>query len=275
MTSSASRHGATEKLSIISVNKLQRKTMSQGLIDYYDEDKWGEAILTKDALYDREKTSLKILNKIDKKDGKLLDIGCGVGFFMENLEKNGSKMELHGVDFSEYNLKKAKQTSKKFKLKQCNIEEGIPYKDGFFDTVYAAELIEHLVDPDYFLKECNRLLKPGGTILVTTPNLCAWYNRILVLFGIQPLFYETSTVNPRTGAGPLKFLKQGKIPVGHIRIFTIRAMKDLLESQGFEVELVKGAHFAALPKAVRWIDDIFKIYPRLASGMIVLARKKA
>jgi SAM-dependent methyltransferase len=246
--------------------------VAQELIDYYDEEKWGEAILTKDELFDREKKSIKLIRSIEKRKGKLLDVGCGVGFFMDKLEKSGSKLEMHGVDYSPYNLKRAKKLG--FTFKRCNIEEGIPYNDGFFDIVYAAELIEHLVNPDYFLGECNRLLKKGGSVIVTTPNLCAWYNRLLVLFGIQPLFYETSTVSPKVGGGPIRFLKQGKIPVGHIRIFTIRAMKDLLESQGFEVTTVKGAHFAALPKWIRWIDDIFTIYPRLSSGMIVVAKKK-
>ncbi len=247
--------------------------MSNDLIDYYDEEKWGEAILTKDELFDREKKSISIIKNIEKKNAKFLDIGCGVGFFMSELEKSGSKLNLYGVDYSKYNLKKAKKLP--YTFKRCNIEEGVPFNDKFFDIVYAAEIVEHLVNPDFFLEECNRLLKPGGHVIVTTPNLCAWYNRILVLLGIQPLFYESSTINPRNGAGPLRFLKQGRIPVGHIRIYTVRAMIDLLESQGFEVVKVRGAHFAALPKAVRWLDDIVKLYPRLASGMVVVARKKA
>lgn len=247
--------------------------MAQQLVDYYDEEKWGEPILTKDELFDREKKSIKLINGLKKRKGKLLDVGCGVGYFMEQLANSGSKLELHGVDYSAYNLKKAKKLP--FTFKRCNIEEGVPYEDRFFDVVYAAELIEHLVNPDYFLGECNRLLKRGGMVIITTPNLVAWYNRLLVLLGVQPIFYETSTISPKVGSGRIMgLIKQGKIPVGHIRIFTIRAMTDLLESQGFEVKIIKGAHFAALPKIVRWIDDIFTIYPRLSSGMIVVARKK-
>lgn len=246
--------------------------MAYDLIDYYDDDKWGVQILAKEELFDREKISVKLLKKEDAKNKKLLDVGCGVGFFMNEIAKSGSKIKLYGVDYSEYNIKQAKKLP--FEFKRCNIEEGIPYDNGFFDVIYAAELIEHLVNPDYFLSECSRLLKKGGVIMVTTPNLSAWYNRLLLLFGIQPLFYETSTVDPKVGGGPIRRLKQGTIPVGHIRIFTIRAMIDLLESQGFVVETVKGAHFAALPKSVRWIDDIVKHYPRLASGMIIVARKK-
>ena len=242
------------------------------LIDYYDEDRWGEDILTKDELFDREKKSLKLIESIGKEKAKFLDIGSGVGFFMEKLSTIKPKYELHGVDYSAYNLKKAKKLP--FTFKQCNIEQGIPYKDSTFDIVYAAELIEHLVNPDYFVEECARLTKKGGHVIITTPNLCAWYNRVLVAFGVMPMFYELSTVSPRIGAGPLKGIKQGIIPVGHIRIFTVRALKDLLESGGFKIVKVKGAHFAALPKAVRWIDDIFTVYPRMSSGILMMAKKK-
>ena len=53
-------------------------------------------------------------------------------------------------------------------------------------------MIEHLYNPDHMLEECRRVLKPGGLLIISTPNLQAWYNRILFLFGVQPIFYEVS-----------------------------------------------------------------------------------
>jgi len=58
--------------------------------------------------------------------------------------------------------------------------------------VIMSELIEHLVDPDATLDEALRVLVPGGTLLLSTPNLAAWYNRALLLFGVQPVFTEVS-----------------------------------------------------------------------------------
>lgn len=247
--------------------------MSKNLIDYYDEEKWGERILTKDELFDRERKSLALINSIKlKNNAKFLDVGCGVGFFMDQLHQQYPSMELYGVDYSKYNLKQARRLP--YEFKQCDIEEGIPYKDKYFDFIYSAELIEHLVNPDYFLSECNRLLKKGGYLIVTTPNLSAWYNRVLMFLGMQPMFYEFSTKSPAIGSGILKYIKQGVIPVGHIRVFTIRAMKDLLINEGFGVLKVKGAHFAALPRPIRIVDNLFRAYPRLSSGMVVIARKK-
>lgn len=246
--------------------------MKNKLIDYYDETKWGEKILSKDELFDRELKSLDLIESLNlKKDARFLDIGCGIGFFMEKLHKQNPKLDLYGVDYSEYNIKLAKKLN--FKFEKCNIEDGLPYKDKFFDIVYAAELIEHITNPDYLLEECYRILKPGGFIIITTPNLAAWYNRFLLLFGMQPMFYEFSTKSPKIGSGVLGNIKQGTIPVGHIRIFTINAMKDLLKNEGFETRDIKGTHFTALPRPIRIIDNFFRSYPKLSSGMIVMASK--
>lgn len=245
--------------------------MSDVLVDYYDEDKWGEKILTKDAIFDREKISLQMIKRHAKKNGKFLDVGCGIGYFLSHLKSIQPNMEYFGVDYSKYNLAKARHYAK---VKWCDLNQNIPFDKSSFDTVYMAEVIEHLVDPDRVLREAHRVLKKKGTLIVTTPNLCSWYNRILLFFGIQPIFYETSTENPKIGAGLLKNIKQGTIPVGHIRIFTLKALTDQLDDKGFDVVAIKGAHFAALPSAVRWVDDLFKIYPRLASGFVVVAKKR-
>ena len=55
-----------------------------------------------------------------------------------------------------------------------------------------SELIEHLVDTDSAVDEVRRVLRPGGVLLLSTPNLAAWFNRGLVGLGIQPVFSEVS-----------------------------------------------------------------------------------
>lgn len=109
--------------------------------------------------------------------------------------------------------------------------------------------------------------------MVTTPNLQAWYNRALVLMGIQPLYYETSTKSTTIGAGPLRRIKRGTSPVGHLRVFNRRALTDILEREGFKVLEVAGAKMPVLPKPVQVIDAQFNRFPSLASEFIVLARR--
>ncbi len=117
------------------------------------------------------------------------------------------------------------------------------------------------------------MIVPGGHLIITTPNLQAWYNRILFALGIQPIFYETSTRSTHIGAGVLRRLKHGSTPVGHVRVFNKRALLDLLDSQGFQPIAERGAIFLFLPPSMQLIDRIFNHVPSLASNLIVLSAR--
>ena len=77
-----------------------------------------------------------------------------------------------------------------------------------------SELIEHLVDTDSALDEAWRVLKPGGWLLLSTPNLAAWYNRGLLALGVQPVFSEVSLRGV--------FGRPGTVVAGHLHMFTRR-----------------------------------------------------
>ena len=93
--------------------------------------------------------------------------------------------EVHGVDYSEAALEDARKHP--YTFAQCNLEEGIPYPDATFDVVTAGEVMRHPYDPDHLLREARRVLRPGGSFIVTTPNLQAWYNRSLFLVTPAPV----------------------------------------------------------------------------------------
>ena len=52
----------------------------------------------------------------------------------------------------------------------ANLNNGLPLRDNSFDTITAGETIEHLENPAFFLRECKRVLKPKGKLIITTPN---------------------------------------------------------------------------------------------------------
>jgi SAM-dependent methyltransferase len=241
-------------------------------IDYYDAEKWG--IDEDRVILQREIKAIKwIKANSDGSPIKILDVGCGNGQFLAELDdKLGKRTQMYGVDYSEYKLKSAQAYP--YEFRHCNLEVGIPYEDATFDIVYSGEVIEHIYNPDFMLEECYRVLKPGGLIVVSTPNLQAWYNRVLFLFGIQPLFYEVSTKSSHIGAGPLRRFKKQTAPVGHIRVFNRRSIVDLVENEGFDVISVEGAIFQSLPGFAQIIDNCFNIRPSLASNLIVMARKQ-
>ncbi len=111
------------------------------------------------------KQRLKEISKHMPIQGKWLDIGCSTGTFVKLLEENG--LDARGIDISDEAVRLAKK-------------EGLPVecKDIFsvdqnqrFDCITAFDVIEHLRDPASFIQAANRLLKIGGTLVITTPNV--------------------------------------------------------------------------------------------------------
>jgi len=237
--------------------------------DYYNF--WNKN-RTANRLLHREKLALGLVEKYSKKNNSILDVGCGNGKFIEAMSRVAPGSKISGLDFSDAEIKEAQKNG--LDVSKANFENGIPVPKNKLDLVYAGEILEHLQDPDFFLEEINRILKNSGHLILTTPNLCAWFNRILLPLGIQPLFLEPSTRSKFVGAGVLKRFKKDSQPVGHVRIFTIAALRDLLRMNGFKLMCIEGAIYdEGLPKNIWWIDRLFSFFPSLSSNLIVVAKK--
>ncbi len=207
----------------------------------------------------------------------LLDIGCGTGAATEKLREVLHLDIVDGVD-----LLVGKISSPSWlRLKKVDIdEEDLPYPDGFFESIYCGEVIEHLVDPDHLLNEMYRVLSPTGFCVVTTPNLASWFNRILLPLGFQPFFTSVSLEHEEAG-------KFGKIGVsghkGHLRVFTWKALRDLLKLHQFKIDKVEGwevgshlgihVHSGLLGSLVKLVDRPFTLLPSLASRLAVVVVK--
>ena len=70
--------------------------------------------------------------------------------------------------------------------KKVDANKELPFENGEFDLVWCSEVIEHVRDPEYSLREMARVVKPGGHIILTTPNSYAWIFRFIALFGLTP-----------------------------------------------------------------------------------------
>lgn len=245
------------------------------VIDYYDAGGWGGQ--PPEELRHRQVVARDIIATTLARDTgtalRVLDVGCGDGGFLAHVATHvdDERVRWVGVDYSEYQLAKAARLP--YEFHQCDLGEGIPLPDASMDLVHAAEVIEHLSNPDLLVEECARVLRTGGHLLLTTPNLHAWYNRLLFPAGIQPIFYETSSRSTEVGAGPLRRLKQQTLPVGHLRLFNRTALLDLLRREGLQPVSVRGARFHGVPPALTWLDSLFCRRPSMASILVVLAVK--
>lgn len=114
-----------------------------------------------------EKRYHELLDRFEtfRVNGRLIDVGCGSGLFLQVAAKRG--WEVHGTEYGERPIAACK-------AKGIRIVEGAldpaNYPTGHFDVVCSFEVIEHLVDPSIEMARLNAILRPGGLLYVTTPN---------------------------------------------------------------------------------------------------------
>ena len=214
------------------------------------------------------KTLLRMLRNESCK--VVLELGCGRGSYLKSISEL-LNAEPVGIDISKNVLK----SSHGFSRILCDIEVGIPFKDETFDLVLLLDVIEHLFDTDRLLFEVKRVLKPGGIVVITTPNLASWYNRLFLLIGWQPFWTEVST--KFVIGNPLRERRAkcgGIMPSGHLRLFTPLALRRFVEMCGFSVEEVRGyppnENFGILFSI---LEGMSRITPNLASFIALKARK--
>lgn len=124
-------------------------------------------------------------NRSEPSGLKILDVGAGEGAMTQALFQMG--YEMSACDF----------TPEAFKFDKLNcdgvdITGPFPYAAGTFDLVIAVEVTEHILDHENFFREINRILKPGGRLYISTPNILSMKSRFRFLFrgfpfGFNPL----------------------------------------------------------------------------------------
>lgn len=102
----------------------------------------------------------------DVKRGRVLDVGCGNGAILMRLKAKG--WQVKGLDVDEKAIEYARQKN------QLDVDLGLltemSYEEASFDAVFLNHVIEHLFNPLEVVKECMRILKPGGVLVLVTPN---------------------------------------------------------------------------------------------------------
>jgi SAM-dependent methyltransferase len=136
-----------------------------------------------------------------------------------------------------------------------DFSSGLPYSSGMFDIIFAGEVVEHVFDVDKFFDEVSRVLKPGGHLVLTTPNLARLSDRFRFLFGFSPKHVDPT--HP--------YLKY------HIHPFTMSSLNSALANNGFFVVSCRTncVRIAGLYDSYL----LGKVFPSLGNSLIILARR--
>jgi methionine biosynthesis protein MetW len=156
------------------------------------------------------------------KSPALLDVGCGDGSRYAAYLLD-AKVKLHGTDISEVAVKSAREVG--LDAVYANLDHPLPYPDEQFDGILCFEVLEHLIDPEFTVKEIYRVLKPGGLFLMSVPNAAAWRIRAELLL--------KGHFNP-TGSPDTAKRYPWRDP--HIRFFNNTAVRNLLSDNHFLVK---------------------------------------
>jgi len=186
---------------------------------------------------------------------KILDAGCGEGVLVEEYRSKGRQIEGMDLNYESESVRRGDILA-------------MPYKEGTFDVVLCLDVFEHIAfkDQPRCLQEIRRVLRAGGTLLISIPNLAHFNSRFRLFLAGE--------------------LDRSDIETNHVGERPIKENMRLLQEANFEIEKVKGITLTVpllyrriicrKPAKFRWLHDLLESFatPSLAMLNIFVCRVK-
>jgi SAM-dependent methyltransferase len=176
---------------------------------------------------------------------RILDAPCGDGMLAAVLRREG--YDAHGADIGSAGAGLLGAA-----YRDANLNAPLPFGDASFDAVLSIEGIEHLENRFTFLRELHRILRPGGHLILTTPNIVSVRSRVR-FFGSG--FYHRDS-RPLREAEPS--------PFHHIALGTFADLRYGLHTSGFRVTSVSHTHIKPVSLLYAWLVPWMWVYTMVA-----------
>ena len=169
-----------------------------------------------------------------------LDIGCGAGNFGRML-KNQLNVEVWGIEPDKKSATIAESVLDKV-INDVFDAESLKKLDRKFDVIFFNDVLEHVPDPDWALRNCHQLLNPGGAIVASLPNM-RFYTVINELLFEQDFKYQDSGIMDKT----------------HLRFFTKKSMMRLFNENGYHIRSIDGINqYPVQGKKMKFLSWLLK-----------------
>ncbi|HYU20986.1 MAG TPA: class I SAM-dependent methyltransferase [Chloroflexota bacterium] len=214
-----------------------------------------------------------IRRHVELEGRRILDVGCGLGMYVEKLRRYSK--DVYGVDVDPEKVSLAGTWLPNILESPA---ESLPFPDGSFDVILLNEVLEHVDDDRLSILEAYRCLRPGGQVVIYAPNrLYPFETHGFYLFG-RYFFRLLPFVNWLPD--PMR-----ELFCPHVRIYTARKLKRLFD--GLDVEYTATTHilpgldnvaerYGPLGRAIHWARDLTEATPLRCFGIshFVVARKR-
>ena len=189
---------------------------------------------------------------------RMLDVGFGNGLVLQQLK--GRYAERVGVDIA-LNAHAMGLREEGIRVLKADVARGLPFRAGYFDLVLSLDVIEHVFDPQVFLTELRRVLRPGGRLVVSTPNVR--YLRQLWRIAVK-------------GQGPQTSGEDVGWDGGHLHYFTSADLLQLAGEAGFAHTRVEGmmsglGRGATFKRCLVWARNAWLVRELLAHSHLLVA----
>lgn len=211
----------------------------------------------------------------------VLDCGAASGHAFDVLERSRGirPAQYRGVEWDAESAARGRRRG--LDIVQGDLNRGIPHEGGAFGCVFALSVLEHLLNPCRFLKDCHRVLQPGGRLVLLTPNISTYFTALLILLGRMPSSGPHPDSNEllkreeifKVSSTELEHDAEDDTPVHrHLVVFSYRVLRDYLRAVGFSQ--VQGRGFGLYPFPVFAQPLLERVDPYHCHQMVFVATKE-
>ena len=188
----------------------------------------------------------------ETEDLKLFEIGCGAGRFLSLAQKRGWKVE--GIELSATLVEQSRKFNPEANIHHGDFIQMNDFLEKYYDAVVALDVIEHIIAPAVFIQRIHQILRPGGILLLQTPNAVS----------LRSILHKEHW--------------NMLIPEYHFHLFSTRGITKILKSNGFEIILLRTTSGTGteqgFAKITASIKEILLSSLKLGNALVVLAKSR-